>query len=247
MENVNDTYFDGYYKDIWKAIIPEILTEREITFILEHFKVNPSSHVLDLMCGYGRHAIGLARKGIPVTAVDNLQEYISEIKKTATEENLPISAIQSPVLDYATTDKFDLVLCMGNSLNFFNELDTMRLLTNISDKLKKGGHLLINTWSLAEIAIKGFVEESTSNSDGFEYQVSAKYLFRPARIEAEHLITAPDGKKEIKKAVDYIFSVNEMERMINLAGLSLLEVYGIPGRKQFTLGAPRAYLTALKN
>ncbi|MCX8020370.1 MAG: class I SAM-dependent methyltransferase [Chitinophagaceae bacterium] len=74
MTNVNDTFFDGSYKYIWKNIIPGILTERETEFMISYFGLRPGSRVLDLMCGYGRHAIALARKGMEVTGVDNLPD-----------------------------------------------------------------------------------------------------------------------------------------------------------------------------
>ena len=92
MENINDSYFDGYYKDIWRTIIPDELTVKEVDFMLPYFNLQPGSKVLDLMCGYGRHAIALAKKGINVTAVDNLDDYIDEIKEVAEKENLPIKS-----------------------------------------------------------------------------------------------------------------------------------------------------------
>ncbi|HKB43030.1 MAG TPA: hypothetical protein VKC90_01525, partial [Chitinophagaceae bacterium] len=64
MDNINDTYFDGYYKEIWRAMIPDELTRKEIEFIVPYFNLQPGSKVLDLMCGYGRHAIALAKKDI---------------------------------------------------------------------------------------------------------------------------------------------------------------------------------------
>ena len=36
MGNINDTYFDGHYKEIWKTIIPAELTGKEIDFIIEN-------------------------------------------------------------------------------------------------------------------------------------------------------------------------------------------------------------------
>ena len=47
--------------------------------------------------------------------------------------------------------------------------------------------------------------------------------------------------------IDYIYSVNEMEAMLKNAGLSLKEVYSIPGKKKFTIGDPRAYIIAEKS
>ena len=80
-QNVNNSFFDGQYKEIWRAFIPEELTRRELDFIVQYFNLNPEHKVLDIMCGYGRHAIGLARRGINVAAVDNLREYIEEIQQ----------------------------------------------------------------------------------------------------------------------------------------------------------------------
>ena len=90
MENINNSYFDGYYKDIWRSLIPVELTAKEIDFMMQYFNLQPGNKVLDVMCGYGRHAIALAKKGLSVTAVDNLDEYIDEINETAVKENLSI-------------------------------------------------------------------------------------------------------------------------------------------------------------
>ena len=247
MSNINDTFFDGYYKEIWKTIIPDELTVKEVDFMIPYFNLKEGSWVLDLMCGYGRHAIALGRKGIEVTAVDNLANYINEIKAVSEKENLPIKYFQANVLDFKTEDRFDLVICMGNSLNFFNANDTINILANIFSYLKPGGHLLINSWSIAEIAFKNFRENSWCYVGDLKFLTESKLLFFPGRIESENIFITPDGKTEIKQAIDYIYSLNEMEAMLKKAGLALKEVYSIPGRKKFTVGEPRAYLVAEKN
>ena len=33
MNNINDSYFDGYYKDIWRSLIPAELTMKEVDFM----------------------------------------------------------------------------------------------------------------------------------------------------------------------------------------------------------------------
>jgi SAM-dependent methyltransferase len=244
--NINDIYFDGYYKQIWKAIIPEELTIKETDFIVSYFQLAKGSKVLDLMCGYGRHALALARKGISVTAVDNLADYIDELQITIEKENLPINTLLCDVKEFLTTEKYDLVLCMGNSLNFFDEADTVKILSASAASLKPGGHLLVNSWSVAEIAFKNFREKGWSEVDGLKFLTDSKLLFHPTRIETESTIIGPDGATEIKKGVDYIFSINEMEAMINKSGLQLKELYSIPGRKKFTVGEPRIYIVAQK-
>jgi len=246
MVNINDSYFDGYYKEIWRNIIPDELTNKEIDFIFSYFNLKAGNTVLDIMSGYGRHAIALAKKGVEVTAVDNLPDYIDEIKSIAEKENLPLQAYQTNIVNYKTDSLFDLVICMGNSLNFFSPEDTSHILMAVSSVLKPDAHLLINTWSLSEIVIKNFRDKIWSNIGDLKLLADSKFLFHPARIETQSIIILPDGKEEIKTAVDYIYSVNEMEAMLKNAGLSIKEIYSIPGKKKFTIGEPRAYIIAQK-
>lgn len=246
MTNINDSYFNGYYKELWRSIIPSVLTEKEIDFIVPYFNLRPGSKVLDLMCGYGRHAIALSKREIHVTAIDNLAAYIDEISETANAEKLPVKTILDNVIEYKANDIFDLAICMGNSLNFFDAGDCSKILMNIADHLKPGGHLLIHSWSIAEIIYKNFIEKSWTIIDGFKLLTDAKILFQPARMEAETTIIAPDGSTEAKKAIDYIFSINEMENLLQHAGLAVNDIFSIPGRKKFTAGEPRAYIVAEK-
>ena len=246
MSNINDTYFDGQYKEIWRSIIPEELTIKEVDFIIPFFGLQAESRVLDLMCGYGRHALALARKGIPVSAVDNLADYINEIREVADREQLPLQATRADVINFSISGQYDLAMCMGNSLNFFDAADTKKLLATIAKHLKPGGKLLINTWSLAEIVFRNFKERSWSTVDGLKFLSESVILFRPARMETESIIIAPDGSSETKKGIDYIFSINEMEDLLSSAGLQMQEVYSIPGRKKFSVGEPRAYIVAEK-
>jgi cyclopropane fatty-acyl-phospholipid synthase-like methyltransferase len=245
MENVNNSYFDGYYKDIWKSIIPSELTVKETEFIIEYFKLTPGKKVLDLMCGYGRHAIALANKGIEVTAVDNLPDYINEIKDITAGKQLLINAINSDVMQFTTEETFDLVICMGNSFNFFSPEEAETLLTKIYSLLNQNGQLLIHTWSIAEIAIREFKEKSWAEINGLKYLTSSKYLFFPTRIETETTIIGAKGT-ETKTAIDYIFSLSELTAVLKKSGFASKEIYSIPGKKAFKLGDPRAYITINK-
>lgn len=245
-ENINNSYFDGYYKDIWRSVIPKELTYKEVDFIIQYFDLHPGDKILDLMCGFGRHALSLSEKGMIVTAVDNLEYYISELNEVAKKKNLDLRAIQTDVLSYKSESVFDLVICMGNSINFFPAKDTQLLLTLISSQIKVGGYFLINSWSLAEIAIKQFIEKSWAEVDGMKILTSCEYLFSPTRIEAETTIISSNKIVEQKKAIDYIFSISEIECMLSRAGFSLKEIYSIPGKRKFKIGDPRAYIVAQK-
>lgn len=245
-ENINNGFFDGQYKELWRSFVPDELTKKELEFIFQYFNLQSGHRVLDMMCGFGRHAIGIARKGIDVMAVDNLSDYINEIHKTVIQENLPLHYVQSDIMSYKPDGKFDLAICMGNSINFFNEEDTLKLMRTVAQCLVPGGKFMINTWSLAEIVIKDFTGKSWSYDGDHKILTDSEYLFNPTRIETKFTMIDQNGTSEIKTAVDYIFSLSEMKKMLESCGFSLDEVYSIPGKKKFVLGEPRAYLIAEK-
>lgn len=245
-ENINSSFFNGYYKEIWRHIFPEKTTLAEVDFIIEEGGLAEGNHVLDIMCGYGRHALELAKRGMKVTAVDNLPDYVNEIKEKAAIEQLNIECFCADVLELEIDRQFDAVICMGNSLQFFNEEDAGKLLSAISSHLKPGGKFFINTWSIAEIVFKQFKEKSWGKISDLLFFTESKLLFHPTRVETMSTIITETGEREEKNAVDYIFSIAELETMLNKTGFILKEIYSIPGKKQFTLGEPRAYVVAEK-
>lgn len=241
-KNINNSFFDGYYKEIWKQVFPEKTTLAEVDLIINEGGLQNGDHVLDLMCGYGRHSLELARRGINVTAVDNLADYIEEIKEKALEEDLHIECIKEDALQLDIDKKYDTVICMGNSLQFFNQNDLIKILFNISNHLKKGGKFLINTWSIAEIAIKQFTEKSWGRVGEIIFLTESKWLFQPTRIETNFIMIAENGDKEEKKIIDYIFSISELEEILLKTNFKIKKMYSIPGKKLFSIGDPRAYI-----
>lgn len=245
-KNVNDSFFDGCYANIWRNTVPNETTSNELRFLVNHFNLTSDHQVLDLMSGYGRHAIELSRKGIKTTVVDNLYKYINELEAIKVSENLPMECICSDVLKFSSSRKFDLAICMGNSLNFFDENDSFRLMSSVAKKLKANGSFIINSYCLAESAIKNFSWRSWYDDGNYKILVERKYLLRPARIESKFTFIHKDGMLEVKDAIDYIFSLSEMERMLEKAGFFVSDVFSILGEKVYEFGHPVAYIFATR-
>lgn len=246
LPNINNSFFEGSYKHVWKGLIPQGLTEAEVDFIQEIAALKNGDKVLDIMCGYGRHALELARRGLTVTATDNLQDYVDEIKSKAKEENLSIEAFQADVVHAKLSGIYAAAICMGNSFAFFDRADAVTILKNISAHLKPGGIMIINSWMIAEIAIKYFKEKDWHYAGAYKCMLEYKYCFHPSRIESEQTIISPDGTVELRKGVDYIFTLDELEVMFNEAGLQTKNLYSTPRKRKFSLGDGRIYIVAEK-
>lgn len=246
VHNINNTFFEGIYKDVWRKLIPHGLTEVEGEFIMDVAGLEEGSAVLDIMCGYGRHALDLARRGVDVTAIDNALEYIEEIKEKASQESLPVRAVCSDVIYAELTQSFDAAICMGNSFAFFHKEDATALLKKIAAALKPGGIFVLNSWMIAEIAIKFFKEREWYRVDQYKYLLDYQFHFYPTRIESEHTILCDDGRIEVIQGVDYIFTLAELEAMFREAGLKTIHLYSNPRKKKFAMGDGRIYIIAEK-
>jgi SAM-dependent methyltransferase len=196
------------------------------------------------MCGYGRHVLPLANKGYQITAIDNAPEYIQEIQGASTGLNIQVQL--ASLMEMQLADTFDAAICMGNSFCFFSKEEALIILKNLFKHLKPGGSLIINTWMIGEIAIRHFKEKDWFYLDNYKYLIDCNYLFNPTRVEADHIIMRNDGVTEVLKSVDYIFTVSEMEELLQEAGFILKDVYATPRLRKFKLGDSKAYLVCAR-
>lgn len=245
--NINDRFFEGHYKEVWRKLIPAGLSEAECTFLEEVARLKKGDAILDLMCGYGRHALELGRRGYHITAIDNLQAYTDEINTVAAAENLPVKAVANGALEVSLEQTYKAAICMGNSFAFFNREEATALLQKIASHLTVGGIFVLNTWMLAEIAIKHFQEREWHYVEDYKYLLDYQFHFLPNRIESEHTLIAPDGTVEVIRGVDYIFTLQELEAMLHSAGLQLKAVYSTPRKKPFRMGDNKAYIVIEKS
>jgi len=244
--NINSTFFQGSYKHAWRSLNPPGLAEAEVDFIVEIGGLVRDSRVLDFMCGYGRHALSLGRRGFEVTAIDNLKDYIEEITSIAKEENLPLKAVQADALNMNLEGSYKAAICMGNSFAFFNKADAISILKKVSEHLEKDGILIINSWMVAEIAIKHFKERDWHYAGDYKCLLEYHYQFHPSRIESEQTIIAPDGSVEIINGIDYIFTLDELETMFNEVGLKTKALFSTPRKRRFSVGDGQIYIVAAK-
>ena len=245
MDNINNSFFDGHYKEIWKTIFPEKTTLFEVDFLstlIQHKK----HWILDLMCGNGRHSLELAKRGYSVTAIDNLDYYIEEINSKAVSLGVQIDTRTQSALEMKLEREYNLALIMGNSFQFFDQSQLIILLKRVSNHMPTGGMLVINSWMILEIAAKSFQPTYHSKILEYDMSVSSRWCFSPTRIETDCTIVDAQGEKEEKEGIDFIYSLNEIETILGNAGFIIDQLYSIPGKKKFEFGDPRIYIVAKK-
>ncbi len=147
-ENVWEKFFDGH--------APKYMSEPftrntilEVDFVLEELKLKPSSHILDVGCGTGRHSVELARRGFRVIGIDISSGMLVEAKEAAQKVGVTVTWIRADATKFKSDTKFDAAICLCEGA--FGLLNTdenpiehdLSILANIKRALKVGAKLIL--------------------------------------------------------------------------------------------------------
>lgn len=134
-----------WYKKIWSLDIKNHSwvedTENEVDFIIHRLALSGKERILDLACGFGRHAISFARRGFSVTGIDITQDYIDDALKTANSLSLNIEFICDDIRNINYHEEFDVVLSLADGgIGYLeNDEENLKIFDVISNALKPNG------------------------------------------------------------------------------------------------------------
>ncbi|TAE29668.1 MAG: class I SAM-dependent methyltransferase [Cytophagales bacterium] len=249
------TFFHGLPQQAWQAAQTVEQTQLDLDLIIESLEFGPGDAVLDIFCGYGRHALPLARMGAQVTGVDISADYIDALKIEAAAKKLPLEAICDDFLTTQAlntrTGQFDAAYCLGNSFAFFPHDDMRRFLQRIADLLHPDGRLLVQSGLVAEVVLPDFQERSWMPI-GNELTVLIENEYDPLESRIEQRLSyyrnVPGRAVELEQrtAQYYVYTLAELTRMLAQVGLVVEAVYGTVDGQPFMVGDEGAWLVCTR-
>ncbi len=123
-------------------------------FIMNEFnKLNIKSHsYLDLACGTGNLSIEIAKNFLKTTCMDISENMLSIAYNKFLDEKINANFIQSDISNFVFNDKFSLITCGLDSLNYLlDEKDVLNCFKCIYDVLCDGGLFVFDVNSFYKI------------------------------------------------------------------------------------------------
>ena len=116
-------------------------TENQVDFVIKTLGLRGDERILDMACGFGRHALSLARRGFAVVGVDITEAYIEDARREAAKASLNAAFHRCDVRDIDFREEFDVVLNMADGAIGYFATDEENLVTfdKISQALRPGG------------------------------------------------------------------------------------------------------------
>lgn len=150
-----------WYRKIWSLDIKNMSwteeTTSQVDFIWKTLDLRGGEKILDLACGFGRHALELARRGCKVIGVDITKEYVDDANTSAIREGLEAQFILRDIRNIDYMEEFDVVLNLADGAIGYLENDTenRKIFEAAASALKPGGKHFIDICN-AEYARKHF-------------------------------------------------------------------------------------------
>lgn len=210
---------------------------REIPFIVEAAGGVRGKRILDLACGTGRHAIALSGLGADVVGVDSSEEMISRAREMAEEDDVAVEFVMADMADIkgAVSGRFDVVICLGNSLALLPGRDTVQqVIDGVHDLLAADGVFLFQILNFEEILSSGFrymPAKAGRTADGNE-MVFFRFFTHDEESQVSKLVLSAFEKREqewhVMMSSTEVLQLNSklVNDMMRICGFREIKTYG---------------------
>jgi ubiquinone/menaquinone biosynthesis C-methylase UbiE len=202
-------------------------TDREVKFVNSVLHLKPGDELLDCPCGYGRHAVALAKLGVRVTGVDLNDYHLALARKKATELAVGnhVVFLKADMRDlHLEPDRFDAAINMFTSIGFFPEGEELDFLRGLHRTLKPGGKLMIHLDYNYERRMKpNYRDERVSRHlrDGSKLLVTERVIRDEQRMVGKWEIIQRNNKQIYSRSYSLrLYSPDHLKSLLESCGFT---------------------------
>ena len=230
------TFFDAAYVAQLREEKPPAQTRREVDFLLRALRPAPGARILDVPCGYGRHASALARRGFRVVGVDLSRAMIAEARRRGAE-GPRLAFVRADMRRIAFRGEFDAVVNLYTSFGYFTPAQNQAVLRRMARALRPGGTLLIDHRDPAYDAT--LPRRPWYRAGAKRFILEDRRFDRRTRITVSTQLVIATGPRLIRQRHLRFqeFTLAEWRRMLRRAGLRLRRAYSGYDGQPYRAGA----------
>jgi SAM-dependent methyltransferase len=224
MASVDDRERDAFYAELYERttapFITPALTEAEVDCFRRLAQPRPGAIVLDMGCGWGRHLQALRAAGLEAIGLER-----SETLAARASEQGPVVRGDFRALPFRD-EALDSAACFYSSLFFFEEVENLEALREISRVLKAGGTFMLQSANPLHLRRLGLAADTHTLPDGGTVYERTDYDRETGRDVGFRRWTRPDGTSIEGRFSVRHYAPGELEVMGRRVGLRLERVCG---------------------
>lgn len=233
-------FFDDDYLKIYRPTFTSDRTEAEIDYIEKALGLRKGAAVLDLACGYGRHAIGMARRGYTVTGVDFNSRYLEIAAEEASALGASVTWQTGDMRSLGFRGQFAGVYSYFTSFGYFNDEENERVLAEVATALQPGGRFLLDMMNRDWLLTHPQQRTWTQREDGALLMEETSLELATSRVVSRQiLIDAQGGPQVTKEYFLRAYTCAELTALLHRHGLRVLQIHGGADHSEYSTESRR--------
>lgn len=238
-------WYDRFFSHEYLAFDDHPHTALEVDFLHNVLSLPPNARLLDLGCGYGRHAIPLAQKNLTVVGLDRSPVLIAKAQSLAQQQHEAPVFLRADVRAIPFFETFDAVISMFSSLGYFeDENENFLVLQNIADTLSPGGKLLIETAN-RDFIIRHNLPVQVYHPEGVLLIEEREFDALTSRSLVDVTIVQNGEETHLHHSIR-LYTPTELDMLLASVGLATIAVWGDFHGDDLTIDSPHLILLAEK-
>jgi SAM-dependent methyltransferase len=219
-----DTVFEvDDHMYFYADVLTDERTEAEVAAIVKLMQLDQPLRILDLACGYGRHANRLAGLGHHMTGVDYMPGFLELARRDAQARGVHVNYVQGDMRQISYDQEFDAVFVLFTAFGYFADQENLQVMKNIAQALKPGGRLLFDTPN-RDTFMRDRLPAIVTEKDG-NLMIDRVSFDSITGQQINRRIVIRDGIRKDKPFKIRLYNPNEIEDLLAQAGLELDQIY----------------------
>jgi SAM-dependent methyltransferase len=244
------TWYEKYFTEEWmrfrdaNALLKK--APSEVDFLEKVLEISPPARVLDVGCGFGRHAIEWAFRGYEVTGVDISAELLTCAKKLAQQKAVSVSWVQQDMRSIEFSGEFDAALCLFTSFGYFeSEEENCDTLRRVSKALRPRSRFILDVENRDGLLMRYQSRDWWQTEFGDLVMEERRFDPVKGRGHTKILLIREGRKVEHNLSIRW-YSIPELTRMLEDVGMHIHSLYGGLDGSAYGLEAMRLVVVAEK-
>jgi len=220
-------FFDDDYLRIYRPQFSPERTAAETAFIERSLRAPEGGEVLDLACGFGRHAIGMAKLGYRVTGRDFNPRYLEIAASDAAAAGVSVTWRTGDMRALGFEWAFDAVYSYFTSFGYFGDDENERVLAEVAKALRPGGAFLLEMANRDRLLTHPQQRTWSQREDGALLMEEISLEWVTSRVISRQLLIDPEGGSQVTKEFSLrTYTCAELSALLRRHGLEVREVSG---------------------
>jgi 2-polyprenyl-3-methyl-5-hydroxy-6-metoxy-1,4-benzoquinol methylase len=233
-ESEHDRFYGsiaGYYRSIFPQNPAQLKCIEEAAGSLE------GKSILDVGCGTGELAAGLAEKGALVTGIDLNDALLSQARSTRSHDRILYrKANMLHIARLFGRNKFDLVVCLGNTLvHLLNPMQMRDFFSGVRTVLKPGGVLILQMLNYDYIFKEKINVLPLIEREEVKFERTYEFIEGSREIRFITRLTVKSTGEVIENKTDLLgIGSNDLLQLMDIAGMQEIELFGDFDKRPFS-------------